>query len=72
MRRLAEVGRGSYYFVEDTVALSAMFSRELGSLSRTVASDVRLVATVAPGVRIEEAYGYPMTRAGDKRGRADR
>jgi Ca-activated chloride channel family protein len=65
MRRLAEVGRGSYYFVEDTVALSAMFSRELGSLSRTVASDVRLVATAAPGVRIEEAYGYPMTRAGD-------
>src|ERR1043165_7034278 len=65
MRRLAEVGRGSYYFVEDTVALSAMFSRELGSLAKTVASEVRLVATPAPGVRIEEAYGYPMTRSGD-------
>src|SRR5690349_2126889 len=65
MRRLAEVGRGSYYFVEDTVALTAMFSRELGSLARTVASEVRLVATPAPGVRIEEAYGYPMTRSGD-------
>jgi Ca-activated chloride channel homolog len=65
MRRLAEVGRGNYYFVEDTVALSAMFSRELGNLSQTIASDVRLVATPGPGVRIEEAYGYPMTRAGD-------
>jgi Ca-activated chloride channel homolog len=65
MRRLAEVGRGNYYFVEDTVALSAMFSRELGNLSRTIASDVRLVATPARGVRIEEAYGYPMTRAGN-------
>lgn len=65
MRRLAEVGRGNYYFVEDTVALSAMFSRELGNLSRTIASDVRLVATPAAGVHIEEAYGYPMTRAGD-------
>jgi Ca-activated chloride channel family protein len=65
MRRLAEVGRGSYYFVEDTVALSAMFSRELSSLAKTVASEVRLVATAAPGVRIEEAYGYPMTRSGD-------
>jgi len=64
MRRLAEVGRGNYYFVEDTVALSAMFSRELGNLSQTVASDVRLVATAGPGVRIEEAYGYPMSRAG--------
>jgi Ca-activated chloride channel family protein len=65
MRRLAEVGRGNYYFVEDTVALSAMFSRELGNLSRTIASDVRLVATPARGVRIEEAYGYPMTRSGN-------
>ena len=64
MRRLAEVGRGNYYFVEDTVALSAMFSRELGNLSQTVASDVRLVATAGVGVRIEEAYGYPMSRDG--------
>ena len=65
MRRLAEVGRGNYYFVEDTVALSAMFGRELGTLSQTVASDVRLVVTGQPGVRIEEAYGYPMTRSAD-------
>jgi Ca-activated chloride channel family protein len=65
MRRLAEVGRGNYYFVEDTVALSAMFSKELGDLQRTVASEVRLVATPGPGVHIEEAYGYPMSRAGD-------
>jgi Ca-activated chloride channel homolog len=64
MRRLAEVGRGNYYFVEDTVALSEMFSRELGNLSQTVASDVRLVATAGAGVRIEEAYGYPMSRDG--------
>jgi Ca-activated chloride channel family protein len=64
MRRLAEVGRGNYYFVEDTVALSAMFGRELGGLNQTVASEVRLVATPGPGVHIEEAYGYPMTRAG--------
>jgi Ca-activated chloride channel homolog len=65
MRRLAEVGRGNYYFVEDTVALSAMFGRELGTLSQTVAADVRLVVTPMPGVHIEEAYGYPMTRTGD-------
>lgn len=66
MRRLAEVGRGNYYFVEDTVAMAAMFSRELGTLGQTVASDVRLVVAAGPGVRIEEAYGYPMTRAGDR------
>ena len=66
MRRLAEVGRGNYYFVEDTVAMAAMFSRELGTLGQTVASDVRLAVTAGPGVRIEEAYGYPMTRVGDR------
>ncbi len=65
MRRLAEVGHGNYYFVEDTIAMSAMFSHELGNLSQIVASGVRLVATAGPGVRIEDAYGYPMTRAGD-------
>jgi Ca-activated chloride channel homolog len=65
LRRLAEVGRGNYYFVEDTVALSAMFSRELGELGHTIASEVRLVATASPGVQIEQAYGYPMTRSGD-------
>jgi Ca-activated chloride channel family protein len=65
MRRLAEVGRGNYYFAEDTVGLAAMFGRELGSLGQTIASDLRLVVTAAPGVRINEAYGYPMTRAGD-------
>jgi Ca-activated chloride channel family protein len=65
MRLLAEVGRGNYYFVEDTVALSQMFARELGQLAQTVAAEVRLVATPGTGVTIEDAYGYPMTRAGD-------
>ncbi|HEY0194515.1 MAG TPA: VWA domain-containing protein [Kofleriaceae bacterium] len=65
MRRLAEVGRGNYYFIEDTVGLSAMFNRELGSLGQTVATDVRLVVTAAqPYVQIEDAYGYPMTQQG--------
>ncbi|HMG53572.1 MAG TPA: VWA domain-containing protein, partial [Kofleriaceae bacterium] len=65
MRRLAEVGRGNYYFVEDTVALSAMFGRELGTLSQTVASEVRLFVRELPGVHVVEAYGYPMVRTAD-------
>jgi Ca-activated chloride channel homolog len=65
MTRLADVGRGNYYFVEDTRHLDAMFAKELGGLAETVAADVRLVLTDKPGVRIEEAYGYPMTRTGD-------
>ena len=66
MVRLADVGRGNYYFVEDTRHLDAMFAKELGGLAETVAADVRLVLTAKPGVRIEEAYGYPLTRAGDQ------
>lgn len=66
MRRLAEVGHGNYYFVEDTVALSAMFAQELGTLGQVVASDVRLAILPSPGVTIQEAYGYPMMR--DERG----
>lgn len=65
MMRLADVGRGNYYFVEDTRHLDAMFAKELGGLAETVAADVRLVLTEGAGVRIAEAYGYPMTRAGD-------
>jgi len=65
MRRLAEVGRGNYYFVEDTVALSAMFGRELGTLSQTAASEVRLFVRELPGVHVVAAYGYPMTRSAD-------
>ena len=62
MRRLAEVGRGNYYFVEDTVALSTLFGHELATLSQTVAADLQLRVTERPGVRVEDAYGYPLTR----------
>ncbi len=65
MQRIAEVGRGNYYFVEDTAQLAAMFSRELGGLTETVAADVRLLVDGGPGVRIEDALGYPMERQGD-------
>lgn len=65
MQRIAEVGRGNYHFVEDTANLSALFQRELGQLADTVATDARLVIEQPTGVRIEEAYGYPMSREGN-------
>lgn len=66
MTRIADVGRGNYHFIEDTRHLDAMFTRELRGLSQTVASDAHLVVTAGQGVTIAEAYGYPMTRVGDK------
>lgn len=65
MQRIAEVGRGRYYFVEDTAQLGAMFSRELGGLTETIAADVRLLVDGGPGIRIISAIGYPMEQQGD-------
>ncbi|HEU0037403.1 MAG TPA: VWA domain-containing protein [Kofleriaceae bacterium] len=65
MTQIASVGRGNYYFVEDTRHLDAMFGRELGGLTETIATDARLVLVDSPAARIEEAYGYPLERTGD-------
>lgn len=66
MQRLAEVGRGNYYFVEDTANLEGIFAAELGGLAETIGSDVSLVLTEGPGVSIQDVYGYPMTRNGSQ------
>ncbi len=63
MMRLADVGHGNYYFVEDTAKLADMFARELTGLGSTVAADARLVVDPQPGVMIEEAYGYAFNQA---------
>lgn len=64
MTNLATVGRGNYYFVEDTANLDAMFARELGGLSETVATDARLTIDPGPNVKMVEAYGYPTVHVG--------
>ena len=65
MIRLGEVGRGNYYFVQDTANLGAMFASELSDLGATVATDVHLV--IEPhAAEIVWAYGYPMTQTGTK------
>lgn len=65
MAQLASVGRGNYYFVEDTRELDAMFRQELDGLGATIARQMRLVLADQPGTRIEEVYGYPHERIGD-------
>ena len=63
MIRLGEVGRGNYYFVQDTANLGEMFAHELSDLGATVATDVHLV--IEPhAADVDWAYGYPMTRMG--------
>lgn len=64
MQRIAEVGRGNYYFVEDTAKLGEIFARELGGLGETVAADVKLVVEAGRDVVIDESLGVPMERQG--------
>jgi Ca-activated chloride channel homolog len=67
MMRIAEVGRGNYYYVADAARLDAAFAREIERLGETVATDVRLTVQapgVQPGVQIEQALGHAMTAAG--------
>jgi plasmid stabilization system protein ParE len=65
MMRIAEVGRGNYYYVEDTGRLDAAFDREVLGLKDTTATDVRLTVVAPPGVSIEQALGYGIAAAGD-------
>jgi Ca-activated chloride channel family protein len=61
MTRLADVGHGHYYFVEDTANLAQMFQTELNGMTETVAADVRLVVQ-GVNANMLEAYGYPVHR----------
>lgn len=63
MTRLADVGHGHYYFVEDTAKLAEMFRTELDGMTETVAADVRLVVR-GVNADILEAYGYPISGRG--------
>jgi Ca-activated chloride channel family protein len=63
MTRLADVGHGHYYFVEDTANLAQMFRTELDGMTETVAADVRLIVR-GVNTNLVEAYGYPITQRG--------
>src|SRR5207248_10761227 len=62
---IANVGHGNYYFVEDTANLPAMFARELGGLTATVATNVALRIDQSSEFEVVEAYGYPLARGAD-------
>jgi Ca-activated chloride channel family protein len=65
MERVADTGRGAYYYVKDAGGLDNVFAGELKALQATVATsaEVRLVPACA-GVEIAEIYGYPTRREG--------
>jgi Ca-activated chloride channel family protein len=66
MMRLARVGHGNYYFVENTSTLGDMFAQELGGLTQTVAANLRLSIHEQGSTHVLDAYGYPLLREGSE------
>jgi Ca-activated chloride channel family protein len=65
MEKVADHGRGQYYYVRDAATLDTVFAGELKALQATVAkaAELRLEPACA-GVEIAEVYGYPTRRDG--------
>lgn len=62
---LAEYGAGNYYFVESPSQLAGIFDREFGQLASTVAKTPVFTLTLAPGVSVEDVYGYTYETTND-------
>ncbi|HML94612.1 MAG TPA: VWA domain-containing protein [Thermodesulfobacteriota bacterium] len=58
MMGLAEHGAGNYYFIESPNQLAGIFEKEFGRMAAAVARDTVIKLALAPGVRIDEVYGY--------------
>ena len=65
MQRLAEVGGGSYAYIQNTTALASIFERDLKQAGSTVARDVTLAMTLPAGVRFGEVLGRPASASGN-------
>ncbi len=57
MQRLAEVGGGSYAYLQDSNAIASIFERDLKQAGTAVARDVTLGLTLPAGVRFGEVLG---------------
>jgi Ca-activated chloride channel family protein len=53
LQELAQRGKGSYYYIEDTEQCGAVFGTELGGLISTYASGVRVTLNLADGVEFK-------------------
>lgn len=58
MMGIAEHGAGNYYFIESPNQLAGIFEKEFGRMAAAVARDTVIKLALAPGVRIDEVYGY--------------
>ncbi len=65
MQRLADVGGGSYGFINNAEATAALFQRDLEQAGTMVARSASLSFTLPEGVRFVEVYGRPVSQLGN-------
>jgi Ca-activated chloride channel homolog len=59
LRRIAEEGKGYYYFSESSAELTRLLSEELRTMVVPVVDGAELEIEIAEGVRINACYGIP-------------
>jgi Ca-activated chloride channel family protein len=64
MRALADAGTGNYYWLASAADLGGVFTREFEAARTTVAGGLAVAIEPADGVRVLDAAGYPLERAG--------
>ncbi len=64
LRTLAKSGRGLYHFIGDTEDITKVFVNEVQSLVSPVASEPDLEITYAPGLKVEQVYGFEPKTSG--------
>jgi Ca-activated chloride channel family protein len=62
MTAIADRGAGNYYYLENPMAFSEVFQKELFYTQATVATNVSIWVPRQNGISLTDAAGYPITR----------
>ena len=62
MGALSDAGTGNFYYLPDLERLAGVFTREFEAARETVARALRVHVRPAPGVKVDGAGGYALTR----------
>ncbi|KIG11740.1 putative membrane protein precursor [Enhygromyxa salina] len=71
MRTLAEVGSGSFYYIEDYAAVEEVFEEEVQAFVIPLAQDVTIDATVFEGYDLRRIYGTKQAEVWGNHGHID-
>lgn len=64
MTRMANEGAGNYHFIDNFNKIAGVLEQELQGLSTTVARNTSVMISLAPGVKLQNLYGYPFRQNG--------